>query len=286
MVTKATFKEQLKERKKRSKKETLEPRTPTKPYPKLLERKYERQLAATVEEAYQITKTILFPRLPGIEREFRSTNDRFDDYVDTLNALFQSIRVIFKAKVPPETLEDLASTQAQQVNAYNSANFTAQVYQVAGIKPFVAEPWLVPTMKSFTSNNVSLITSVHESYFKDIENVVYDGLENGLSTLEIEKSIRDRTGVSKSRAKLIARDQTGKLNSNLSMKRATGLGVKKFRWATSADERVRSSHSAVNNKIYTYKEGALVDGVYTWPGQPIQCRCSAIPVLSSIDGVE
>ena len=286
MVTKATFKEELKARKARTKKETLEPRTPTKPYPKLLERKYGRQLSFTVEEAYQITKLMLFPRLPGVIRDMEATTDRFDDYVDTLNALFQSIRLIFKQRVPESDLENLASTQAQQVNAANAANFTAQVHAVAGIKPFVAEPWLVPTMKSFTKNNVSLITSVHESYFKDVENVVYTGIENGRSTLEIEKAIRDRTGVSKSRAKLIARDQTGKLNSNLSMKRATGLGVKKFRWATSADERVRSSHSAVNNKIYTYKDGAVVDGVNTWPGQPIQCRCSAIPILSSIDGVD
>ena len=243
-------------------------------------------MAGTVEEAYQITKTLLFPRLPGIERDFRATTGRFDDYVDTLAALFQSIKVIFKQKVPESELEDMASDQAQDINQYSAATFNSQVYQVAGVKPFVTEPWLVPTMKSFTKNNVSLISTVHESYFKDIENVVYDGLERGLSTREIEKAIRDKTGVSKSRAKLIARDQTGKLNSNLSMKRASGLGVRKFRWVTSADERVRSSHRAVNNKIYTYAEGAVVDGEKTWPGQPIQCRCVAVPVLSSIEGVE
>ena len=283
MVTRATFLQQLKARQARSKKKTLEPRHPSKPYPRLLERRYERQLVGAVQVAADTVTAVMFPRLPRIVEESLNSSDRFDDYVDTISALMTSIKVIFKAKVPDSSLEAIAANQAQAVNVQNSAAFSRQVFQVVGVKPFVAEPWLVPTMKSFTKNNVSLISSVHESYFKDVENVIYQGLEQGLSTKDIQASIVERTGVSKSRARLIARDQTGKLNSNLSMKRATGLGVKKFRWVTSADERVRSSHAVLNNKIFTYKDGAIVNGKQTWPGQDIQCRCTAVPILSSIE---
>jgi SPP1 gp7 family putative phage head morphogenesis protein len=173
---------------------------------------------------------------------------------------------------------------ALNVDNRNSQIFDMQVKQVTGVAPFRSEPWLQGTLNNSVSQNVSLITTLHEDYFKDIEFETLNGLERGLSTREIAKNIQKKTGASKNRARLIAQDQVSKLNASLASRRASDLGVKRFRWSTSSDERVRASHRALNNKIFTYKDGASVDGdTNVLPGQPIRCRCVAVPIISSID---
>lgn len=61
--------------------------------------------------------------------------------------------------------------------------------------------------------------------------------------------------------------------------RQESLGVKEFKWVTAHDERVRPSHAKINGNIYSWDNLPTVDGVKTSPGQPINCRCIAIPVI-------
>jgi len=82
--------------------------------------------------------------------------------------------------------------------------------------------------------------------------------------------------VSRRRAKLIARDQIGKLNGRINASRLTSIGIDKFIWRTSKDERVRPDHRKREGKIYEFSNppnGEI-------PGTPINCRCFAEPVIS------
>ncbi len=78
------------------------------------------------------------------------------------------------------------------------------------------------------------------------------------------------------RARLIARDQAGKINSRLSQLRHIGAGAEEYSWSTSRDERVRDLHSTLNGRTYAYGEPTDAEGGQP-PGIPIQCRCVAIP---------
>lgn len=91
------------------------------------------------------------------------------------------------------------------------------------------------------------------------------------------------------RAKIIARDQTNKMNGNLTQIRQTSYGIEEYIWRTARDQRV------VGNPAGFYPKGNRVHGnhwereghLYRWdeppedghPGNAINCRCFAEPVI-------
>ena len=84
-----------------------------------------------------------------------------------------------------------------------------------------------------------------------------------------------RYRVSKSKAKLIARDQTGKLYGEINQARQDEAGITSYIWRTSMDERVRDEHAEREGQEFEWC--APPDDGH--PGIPIQCRCEAEPVL-------
>ncbi len=94
--------------------------------------------------------------------------------------------------------------------------------------------------------------------------------------------LQGRTGVAESRAMLIARDQTTKLNGALNEIRQTEAGVTSYTWSTSLDERVRDEHSEREGEVFDW-DSPPEDG---HPGEPIQCRCVAIPVVEEFAGLD
>lgn len=80
---------------------------------------------------------------------------------------------------------------------------------------------------------------------------------------------------SDNRARLIARDQTSKIQSQLHQQRMQNLGVVEYRWRTSGDERVRQSHSDNNGKIFRWDKPPSTGH----PGDDIQCRCTAEAII-------
>jgi SPP1 gp7 family putative phage head morphogenesis protein len=281
--TKMNLKNRARKRENKGKNPDIEPRS-TGSFPLMIERAYEREKLKEVNDAARLIKDMLLPQIPAMVEEVGLADTRQDTYVEDFEAIMAGIKAAFATIVTVRKVTGDAEDMANNVNNRNSQIFDMQVKQVIGVSPFRSEPWLQSTLSNSVSQNVSLITTLHEDYFKDVEFETLNGLERGLSTRDIAKRIQKKTGASRNRAKLIARDQVSKLNSSLASRRASDLGVKRFRWSTSADERVRASHRALNNKIFTYKDGATVDGENNvLPGQPINCRCVAVPIISSID---
>ena len=281
--TKLNIQGRARKRELKGKNPDIEPRSKGS-FPLMIERQYEREKVAEINEAALLVKELLIPQIPSMVEQTELVDTRQDTYVEDFEAIISGIKIKFAEIITKRKVESDAVDMANNVDNRNSQIFDMQVKQVTGVSPFRSEPWLQGTLSNSVSQNVSLITTLHESYFKDIEFETLNGLERGLSTRDIAKRIQKKTGVSKNRARLIARDQVSKLNSNLASRRASDLGIKRFRWSTSSDERVRASHRALNNKIFTYKDGATVDGdSHVLPGQPIQCRCVAVPIISSID---
>ena len=102
--------------------------------------------------------------------------------------------------------------------------------------------------------------------------------------------------MAESRARLIARDQIGKLNSQLTRERNEALGIDKYIWSTSEDERVRESHKVMNGKLcrwddptvysddggQTWKSRASIGGEQEHPGIPVNCRCISSPFMDDL----
>jgi SPP1 gp7 family putative phage head morphogenesis protein len=269
-------------REKRGKSNQILPRRPT--YPLTLERKYKNKLVEKIREAIRLVEERLVPLLPMYIQEIKLSTGKNDSFVEDVARVIAGIRVTFAQKISDIQNERDAQEVAQGVNAIGEENVNNQFKSLVGVAPFRSEPWLAATMGNFVQQNVSLITSVSSEYFKNIETAVLTGLERGQTAADIGAVIAEKAGISERRAELIARDQVSSLNSHIASKRAESIGIKSFIWSTSGDERVRESHAELNNKKFTYENGAYVDGESgVLPGEPINCRCVAIPIISSID---
>lgn len=83
-------------------------------------------------------------------------------------------------------------------------------------------------------------------------------------------------------ADLIAQDQMARLNGRITQGLQSAAGVTHYRWRTSRDQRVRASHRAVADQLWTWATGAPGVGFYGESGHPGQCgrcRCTAEAVV-------
>ena len=94
--------------------------------------------------------------------------------------------------------------------------------------------------------------------------------------------IQDEWGTTAAKARFLARQETSLFFSTLSMNRAQASGVRRYRWSTSHDIRVRESHKELDGTIQMIGFPPVVDhktGRRAEPGQDFNCRCAPIWIL-------
>lgn len=132
----------------------------------------------------------------------------------------------------------------------------------------------------YTREASLLIKDIGDKAARDIERAVQEAVAKGTRTQGLSKQIegilseimQDEKDKVKKRAALIARDQIGKLNGNLTKARHQAAGINRYEWQTAGDSRVRPEHAELDGTIRTYGKGLE-------PGQAIRCRCTAIPII-------
>jgi SPP1 gp7 family putative phage head morphogenesis protein len=130
-------------------------------------------------------------------------------------------------------------------------------------------------MALFTRENVALIKNIGDTAASRIERVVADGVRRGQSTKAIQAVIKDEMGICERRAKLIAVDQIGKFNGQLTRIMQQDAGISKYIWRGMMDARERASHIALEGQIFSWSNPPSMGH----PGEPIRCRCYAEPVF-------
>lgn len=130
---------------------------------------------------------------------------------------------------------------------------------------------------SAVQGNVALIKSIPEQYLARIKQTVHAAVSGGMRWEKVRDAIQNSGLVTKSRAKLIARDQVSKMNGSITRIRQQDLGITSYRWSTSGDERVRSSHAELDGKVFRWDNPPTETG---HPGEDYQCRCVAIAILN------
>lgn len=110
---------------------------------------------------------------------------------------------------------------------------------------------------------------------QEIHDALVDGLKRGQGIDQMSKRIRDRTGVSRSRASLIARNEVGNAAAYATQKSQAQAGCTEYIWRAASDRRVRPEHAARNGKRFSWDDPPP-DG---HPGEPINCRCVALAVI-------
>ncbi len=241
---------------------------------------YRRVLLELVTKMADDIKALINPIL------FRYENDYVvDGYAGELSQAFESLEN-FYGNLGPQ-VKTVASTFVGKTDSANKDRFYKAINKAVGVDvgSIVQNEGLTEQLTSATRRNVSLIKSIPNEHFKALETMVFNGVNGGEKPGGIIKQITELTGVSKKRARVIARDQSSKLNSELTMQRQLNLGVEEYRWQTAEDgNRVRETHRANNGKIFRWDDPPKETG---HPGDDIQCRCIAQPIIdvSTIRGV-
>lgn len=274
-------------------------------YPKSQEISYKVALLKYVYFIEKNINNILIPVVKDMPNTFNKDNlyeIRYDDFSYDIEKALEQIRILVKPyrdlliatlparfrKLASFTTKQVANSLSDVVSVKVSEDLTTNIF-INSLRPNLQE-----LVKSATLTNARLITSIEGKFLDDVAILIQDSYRSGLSANSISKQIKDKFGITENRARLIARDQIGKLHSDIVRDEHLSLGITEYKWLTSNDERVRASHKVLNEKICSWydptiykdsvddkkwKKRSSIGGVEKHPGQDYQCRCDEIAIL-------
>ena len=125
--------------------------------------------------------------------------------------------------------------------------------------------------------NVNLVRTIPERFHtglaKKIEAIQMDA---PFDQQKLQGVLRREYKSSGYNLRRLTRDQTSKLTGQLNQARQTELGIARYRWQTSGDERVRPTHNDNDGQVFAWDDPPAATG---HPGEDVQCRCGAIAVI-------
>jgi uncharacterized protein with gpF-like domain len=147
-------------------------------------------------------------------------------------------------------------------------------------------PSMEERQEAIIAENVSLIRSIPEKYFTEVEGMVYRAVAKGGDRKqladELMQGFTHREGITRRRAEFIARDQVRKATSALSAVRQQAAGITHGEWIHSGGQaNPRHSHvkAGSERKEFELAKGCYLDGAWIMPGQLPNCSCSWRPIL-------
>lgn len=208
--------------------------------------------------------------------------DRADSRADSAERPLSELDVV-RVSMAGVLSSDLLGQQIREFGTrterYQGSELQGQIRKALGIEsPILSDDKIGPLLREWIAENVRLIKTVPSEYFGSIERLVAAGVNTGRRHEQIAKQIGERYGVAQRRAALIARDQVGKFYGQVQRARQKELGIQRYRWRTSNDERVRPEHVEREGKVFEWTDPPA-DG---HPGYPINCRCTAEPVITDV----
>lgn len=209
------------------------------------------------------------------------------------------------------TAEQIAENWVGKVNRYNKQKFMSQMRQVLGIDVgAIVDEAMKDELDIMMMENAHYIKSI-PSYLvghvadRVIQHFRGDPMPEGRT---LRQQIREEFKVSDGRAKVLARDQTAKMNTSITCIRQVNLGIDCYIWRTVEDNAVVGAPGGLypyNPKNKLHKNHYIMNGmlckwadrdVYsddkgkTWkprtaemphnhPGDDIMCRCRPAPFI-------
>lgn len=186
------------------------------------------------------------------------------------------------ARLPASMTQSLSTVGKTQVENMVKRAMGVDFARIVD-SPAVAEQLQVSQLR-----NAQLITKLPEEHWARVVQAVSDNYDGTISG-SLTKNLTKINGIGADRAKVIARDQTAKLSSDLARIRQEEAGIEEYIWRNSQDTRVVGNPGGLyprgnqRHRDHWSREGKT----YKWsdppsdghPGQPILCRCRAEPII-------
>lgn len=178
--------------------------------------------------------------------------------------------------------ENIAQGFVNRGNIQNQADVSTNLKNQTGVDLAAylrSSPNITEKVNAMTTANVQLIKSIRSQYLDKVKNAVTQALVSGSLNKDLTAQIKALGQTTGKRAMFIARDQSSKLNAALTQARHEDVGVTKYMWSTSGDERVRDSHAEKDGQIFEYANPPADTG---HPGHDFNCRCVQIAVFDDV----
>ena len=209
--------------------------------------------------------------------EFTERTDGLsDDVVAAFNSLRTSIRNL--STKTDGVLRVGVQDHGNKTAAFNDAKYDDPLMNLLGIGD-VSANIEQSILNGWVTENTQLVGNMNAQQLGKLETLFLRSLRDGSRSAQVVGEVAHILGPSGeniNRARLIARDQIGKLDGQLTRQKQTESGIKGYAWRGALDGRERPSHVAREGVIFQWN-APPPDG---HPGQPVQCRCSAEPDLS------
>lgn len=203
-----------------------------------------------------------------------------------VDARFKQLRKDFIQTIDDVDIESI-SRVSQIPDAYDQTITWMNDDFLKTAKAISVEPQLTDEMRGIItaewSQNLDL-------YVKDWaqENIVKmrDQVEKqvfaGGRAKGLENILMQRYGVSRHKAKFLARQETGLLMAKFHESRCRDIGITDYIWSAAMDERTRDDHKELNGKRFSFSQPPVADkrtGARANPSEFYGCRCTARPVI-------
>lgn len=247
---------------------------------------YYRRLISLIEKIRRDIDALIIPLAEQLEPQYvtrdGATFDGWgDDVASTLDKIINKYRSNYYQTLIKNISSDFVTSALAYVDRKNKRSF--------GIDVYGNSQQITQYLEGATAQNARLIQSIPENYLSQVSNIVLGNMRAGLRSSEIVEQLTRQFDITKRRAKFIARDQTAKVNGEISKQRQIDAGFEYFKWIDADDSRVRHRHRVIANAETEYGTGVYKwsdlplsdDGVKIQPGSDYNCRCIARPWAKS-----
>lgn len=284
----------------RRRKTPIPKRLPLSPHPDSTIRDYHRSIEKYVRLYIQLVQSGLKDLVPELkdvaaDQQLRadsitlSKSQHFDadpNIAKKIEDLLAWVQDELESAFPDAVLRTWSKATLQRL-AKQSKTHTTKVAKKVGleVEPLLHDRGLSDWAKNAVDENVSLIRSIPKEKLETFKNGLVALVTADAPSDQIRKMIQKNFDTTRAKARMIARDQVGKLNADINQYRQQQLGGKRYVWRGVDDERERHDHYLLNDTIQYWSKPPIVDtrtGRRAHPGKDYECRCRAEMVLDDI----
>lgn len=264
-------------------------------YPKSIENRYKMKLKSYYKPLIDYVKKFLAENseqiLHGDSSEVRVDAIPGNTYAKMVKNMEAWVAAYFPED-PDENTKVYSGMKesAKELKEFEDREFEKQLEKSINVSIKEQSEWWPSMSENWANTNYKLIRSNASAFTDKINMIVERAVANGTTVRDLQAQIQKATtGLSDYKCRLLARDQIGKLQGQISQGQMGEIGLNMYIWSTSGDERVRDSHQEMEGLLCRWDDATVysADGGKTWiprpsgavemhPGQDIQCRCVAL----------
>lgn len=253
-----------------------------------IERVY-RQFAAKVNKVLipALSELLPLPQSHDVVRQIRvSPSIRLD--ASNILELLEEIRLNYGDYVDQEKLEKIISDNINLLDGWSTSQLNRMIENISkdGSRPVptgVDKPVvpLIPKKNVVSMQNIPLANNsqrllqndAYSKYFFDVEEIINNGIIDGLNADEITKQILDKVDMNAKRARFWAEDQASIFQAEQTRLKAIREGQTHYKWIAGAS--ARPSHAVHNGQVYSWNVGVnnLSRPGARHPGEDYRCHC-------------